>query len=100
MCSPYKASPAQITPRPRLLGYFDERVISKVSSFQLTRSARLGLAHRITRIAQIKKSREAHLIGSKYVQSLESAANPSPYNNKQRWRYFDPALSLSIQVEN
>jgi hypothetical protein len=30
----------------RLLGYVDERVISTVSSFQLTRRARLGLAHR------------------------------------------------------
>jgi len=34
----------------RLRGYIDERVISTVSSFQLTRSARLRLAHRITRI--------------------------------------------------
>src|SRR3989442_7445033 len=38
----------------RLLGYIDERAISRVSSFQLTRSARLGLAHRITRITRIE----------------------------------------------
>ena len=38
----------------RLRGYIDERVISTVSSFQLTRSARLRLAHRITRIKRIE----------------------------------------------
>jgi len=47
---PCKASPTRITPRQRSLGYFDERVISKISSFQLTRLARLCLAHRIARI--------------------------------------------------
>ena len=52
MGSPYKASSTRITPRQRSLGYFDERVISKISSFQLTRSARLRLAHRITRIGK------------------------------------------------
>ena len=46
----HKASSTQIAPCQRLLGYFDERAISKVSSFQLTRSARLSLAHRISRI--------------------------------------------------
>jgi hypothetical protein len=48
MRSPRKASPTRITPRQRSLGYFDERVISKISSFQLIRSTRLCLAHRIT----------------------------------------------------
>ena len=52
MGSPHKASSTRIAPCQRLLGYFDERVISKVSSFQLTRSARLCLAHRITRITR------------------------------------------------
>src|SRR5437868_5200020 len=61
MCLPYKASPARIAPRPRLFGYFDERVIPKVSSFQLTRSTRLRLAHRIERMGLS-------------VQSVESAA--------------------------
>jgi len=54
MRSPCKASPTRITPRQRSLGYFDERVISKISSFQLTRSARLRLAHRMTRITRIR----------------------------------------------
>jgi len=56
MRSPCKASPTRITPRQRSLGYFDERVISKISSFQLTRSARLRLAHRITRIRRQNKA--------------------------------------------
>jgi hypothetical protein len=54
MRSPRKASPTRITPRQRSLGYFDERVISKISSFQLIRSARLRLAHRITRITRMR----------------------------------------------
>ena len=61
MRSPYKASPTRITPRQRLLGYFNERVILKISSFQLTRSARLGLAHRITQMGAKKESYDAPL---------------------------------------
>jgi hypothetical protein len=52
MCSPCKASPTRITPRQRSLGSFDERVISKISSFQLIRLARLRLAHPIARIRE------------------------------------------------
>src|SRR5205807_2350455 len=65
MCLPYKASPARIAPRPRLFGYFDERVIPKVSSFQLTRSTRLRLAHRIERYKKGRPCRSAEFRAGK-----------------------------------
>jgi hypothetical protein len=52
-CLPREASPDGLL-RRTLAWLPAERAIVRVSSFQLTRSARLGLAHQITPIPQIK----------------------------------------------
>ena len=71
-----------------MLGYIDERVISTVSSFQLTRSARLGLAHRISRIT--RKVRVIRVVRGLYrkcrtrtAEALRrlAAADPSAFSS-------------------
>jgi hypothetical protein len=54
-CSPRKASPTGLL-QSALARLLVERVIYKVNSFQFTRSARLSLALRITRIHTNKES--------------------------------------------
>jgi len=49
--SPHEASPAELL-RRTLDWLPDERAIIRVTSFQVTRTARLGLAHQITQMGE------------------------------------------------